>query len=81
MKGVTHNVLMSLISLTLSMFGTLILTLNFYYCYYLIGIYFIQDWTAIIRHGVTRKRSTRRKAHTGFSPQITGKVLNWVETN
>ena len=29
------------------------------------GIHCMQDWTATMRHGVTRKRSTKRLEHTG----------------
>ena len=44
------------------------------YCYYIvtkysylkkIGIHSMQDWTATMRHGVTRKRSTKRLKQTG----------------
>ena len=30
-----------------------------------IGIYFMPSWAATIRHGITRKRSTKRLKHTG----------------
>ena len=33
--------------------------------YILIGIHSIQGWTANTRHGVTRKRNTKRLKHTG----------------
>ena len=34
--------------------------------FFLIGIHSMQDWTATLRHGVTRKkRSTKRVKHTG----------------
>ena len=33
--------------------------------FFLIGIHFMQGWTAIARHGVTRKRSTKRLKHRG----------------
>ena len=32
---------------------------------FLIGIHSMQDWKATTRHGVTRKRSTKRLQHTG----------------
>ena len=32
---------------------------------FLIGIHFMQDSTATTRHGVTRKRNTKRLKHTG----------------
>ena len=33
--------------------------------FFLIGIHSMQGWTATMRHGVTRKRSTKRLEHTG----------------
>ena len=33
--------------------------------FFLIGIHSMQGWTAIPRHGVTRKRSTKRLRYTG----------------
>ena len=46
-----------------SYFGMLLL---FNLCnFFLIGIHFMQGWTAITRHGVTRKRSTKALKHTG----------------
>ena len=33
--------------------------------FFLIGIHSIQSWTATTRHGVTRKRNTKRLRHTG----------------
>ena len=33
--------------------------------FFLIGIHSMQGWTATKRHGVTRKRSTKRLEHTG----------------
>ena len=33
--------------------------------FFLIGIHSMQGWTATMRHGVTRKRSTKRLKHTG----------------
>ena len=33
--------------------------------FFLIGIHAMQGWTATTRHGVTRKRSTKRLKHTG----------------
>ena len=35
------------------------------YIYFLIGIHFMQGWTATTRHEVTRKRNTKRLRHTG----------------
>ena len=35
------------------------------FCFFLIGIHSMQGWTATTRHGVTRKRSTKRLKHTG----------------
>ena len=32
---------------------------------FLIGIHSMQGWTATLRHGVTRERSTKRLKHTG----------------
>ena len=32
---------------------------------FLIKIHSMQDWTATTRHGITRKRSTKRLEHTG----------------
>ena len=33
--------------------------------FFLIGIHSVQDWRATTRHGVTRKRSTKRLQYTG----------------
>ena len=33
--------------------------------FFLIGIHSMQGWTATTRHGVTRKRNTKRLKHTG----------------
>ena len=33
---------------------------------FLIGIHSIQDWTVTTRHGVTRKRRTKRLKDTGY---------------
>ena len=35
------------------------------FSFFLIGIHSMQGWTATTRHGVTRKRSTKRLKHTG----------------
>ena len=35
------------------------------YIFFLIGIHSMQGWTATTRHGVTRKRSTKRLERTG----------------
>ena len=32
--------------------------------FFLIGIHSMQGWTALTRHGITRKRSTKRSKHT-----------------
>ena len=37
----------------------------FFFLIFSIGIHFMQGWTATTRHGVTRKRSTKRLKHTG----------------
>ena len=36
-----------------------------FFLFFLIGIHSTQGWTATTRHGVTRKRSTKRLKHTG----------------
>ena len=36
-----------------------------YLSYFSIRIYSMQGWTATTRHGVTRKRNTKRIRHTG----------------
>ena len=55
----------------------LVVTLKYYYeknisvvrrhhfDFFLIGIHSMQGWTASTRHGVTRKRSTKRLEHIG----------------
>ena len=35
------------------------------YWHFLIGIYYMQGWTATTKHGVTRKRNAKRLKHTG----------------
>ena len=35
------------------------------FSFFLIGIHSMQDWAATTRHGVTKKRSTKRLNHTG----------------
>ena len=37
---------------------------NFFF--FLIGIHSMQGWTATTRHGLTRKRTTKRLKHTGI---------------
>ena len=37
----------------------------YFFFFFLIGIYFMQGYTATTRHGVTRKRNTERLKHTG----------------
>ena len=39
--------------------------LCFFVFFLVIGIHSIQGWTATTRHGVTRKKSTKRLQHTG----------------
>ena len=47
-----------------------------YTIFFLIGIHSMQGWTATTRHGVTRKRSTKRLKHAGNlfrkNPQLLG---------
>ena len=43
----------------------LVFVLENIYMYFLIGIHSMQGWKATIRHGVIRKRNTKRLQHTG----------------
>ena len=38
---------------------------GFYWSFVLIGIHTMQGWTATTRHGITRKKNTKRLRHTG----------------
>ena len=53
-------ILLLLLSLSLSLSSLLLLLLLL-----LIGIHFIQGFTVTMRHGITKKRSTKRLKHAG----------------
>ena len=50
-----------------------------YFRFFLIGIHSMQDWTATTRHGVTRKRTTKRLKDTGN--QITKNLQLKISVN
>ena len=49
---------------TVCVFSTFYWILVYIFVFFLIGIHSMQDWTATTRHGVTRKRTTKRLKDT-----------------
>ena len=56
--------LFCLCSFTTSAHWLGVLSLILYFFSFLIGIHYMQDWTATTRYGVTRKRNTKRVKNT-----------------
>ena len=61
------------------LFFIFIFIIFFFFFFFLIRIYSMQGWTVTTRHGVTRKRGTKRLRHTGnlFSKNLQLKGVCW----